>query len=82
MQKQKVRDLAIDLLKRNIGAILEEKGYKYVIYPSHTNKASLIITFSDVFKMTLEVDLMEDFLDQVRRIVESLPTNEVNVEDK
>jgi hypothetical protein len=32
--------------------------------------------------MTLEVDLMEDFLDQVRRVVESLPANEVNVEDK
>lgn len=81
MQKQKVRDLAIDLLKRYIGAILEEKGYKYVIYPSHTNKASLIITFSDIFRMTLEVDLMEDFLDQVRRVVESLPANEINMGD-
>lgn len=76
MQKQKVRDLAIDLLKRNIGAILEEKGYKYVVYANYSNKASLIITFSDIFTMTLEVNLMEDFLDQVRRVVESLPANE------
>ena len=76
MQKQKVRDLAIDLLKRNIGAILEEKGYKYEVYALYSNKASLIITFSDIFRMTLEVNLMEDFLDQVRRVVESLPANE------
>lgn len=81
MQKQKVRDLAIDLLKRNIGAILEEKGYKYEVYPPYSNKASLIITFSDIFRMTLEVDLMEDFLDQVRRVVESLPANENNMGD-
>lgn len=76
MQKQKVRDLAIDLLKRNIGAILEEKGYKYEVYALYSNKASLIITFSDIFRMTLEVNLMEDFLDQVRKVVESLPANE------
>lgn len=82
MQKQKVRNLALDLLKRNIGAILEEKGYKYDVYPPYRNKASIIITLSDVFKMTLEVNLMEDFLNQVRRVVESLPANETNVEDE
>jgi hypothetical protein len=31
--------------------------------------------------MTLEVDLMEDFLEQVRRVVESLPANEINMGD-
>jgi hypothetical protein len=31
--------------------------------------------------MTLEVDLMEDFLDQVRKVVESLPVNEINMGD-
>ena len=30
---------------------------------------------------TTEVDLMEDFLDQVRRVVESLPANEIKMED-
>ena len=82
MQKQKVRDIALDLFKRNIGAILEAKGYKYRFYPPFkNNKASLTITFSDIFNMTLEVDLMEDFLDQVKRIVESLPANEINMGD-
>ena len=78
MRKQTIRDLAVDLLKRNIGAILEEKGYEYIVSSSGiTNKASLTITFSKVFQMTLEIDLMEDFLDQVKRVVESLPANEV-----
>ena len=71
MQKQKVRDIALDLLKRNIGAILEEKGYEYEIHPPYKDKASLIITFSDVFNMTLEVDLMEDFLDEVATVVKA-----------
>ena len=78
MRKQTIRELAADLLKRNIGAILKEKGYEYTVLSSPiTDKASLIIKFSKAFKMTLEVDLMEEFLDQVRKVAESLPANKV-----
>ena len=78
LQKKTIRDMATDLLKRNIGGILEEKGYSYTVYSSAVkNKASLTITISDIFTMTLEIDLMEDFLNQVKRVVESLPVNDI-----
>ena len=74
MKKHTIRELALDLLRRNIGAILEEKGYEYSVSSSGIrDKASLRIVFSDVFQMTLEVDLMEDFLEQVRMVAEALP---------
>ena len=81
MQKQTIFDLAIDLIKRNIGAILEEKGYKYSVSSSDlTNKASIRIIYSDIFKINLEVNLMEDFFNEVESVVKALPACKVKEE--
>ena len=77
MQRQTVRDLAVDLLERNIGAILKEKGYTYTVSSSSfTDTANFRICISDAVEMSLEIDLMADFLNDVTRVVESLPANE------
>lgn len=75
MKKKTVHDLAVDLLKRNIDTILSKKGYSYSVTSSYfMNTASVKITFSPTIHMTLKVDLEDEFLEDVIRMAESLPS--------
>ena len=75
-QRQMACTMSFDLMKRRIGPILESKSYHYdLIGPDYNNKASLRITVSEALIITLEVNLLEDFLNQVVKYVESLPMN-------
>lgn len=67
-------DLAFDILKRCIGMKLEEKGYEYNISQSTYSSGILKIDGGKGFKMTMSVDLMEDFLEDLTKIVDSLPS--------
>ena len=78
-QRTLVCDIAIDLLKKNIGETLEKKGYKYEIFRIRkTGSACMRIEVSRVIKMEFEIDLMEDFLEQITLITKSLPVNGFN----
>ena len=77
IQEMKIRmacEMALDILKRIIEPILSEKGYCYSIIPfERENKASIRINPIGPVNITLHVDLLEDFLEEVRSFVESLP---------
>ena len=73
-QRQMACTLAFDLMKRTIEPILEGKGYYYnLLGPDYKNKASIIINSDEVISLYLTVDLLEDFLEQLVNLVESLP---------
>lgn len=76
-QRKMACDIALDALKTTIGQKLAAKGYAYDIMPDYDNKASLRIIVSDIFNMTFVVNLLEDFLEQVSGVVDSLPVNEI-----
>lgn len=76
-QRKIACSLAADLLKRTVGPKLDEKGYEHdVTWYEHNTTARIQITINKNFHMSLEVELMEDFMEQVMRIVDSLPVNQ------
>ena len=67
-------DLAMDLLKRSIGGKLEEKRYTFFARHSYVNhRGTLEIDGGKGLRMIMHVDLLEDFLEDMTRIVDSLP---------
>lgn len=75
--------LAFDLMKRTIEPILERKGYYCsMLGPSYANKASIRINSDEMISLDLTVDLLEDFLEQLVNIVESLPQLPSKLEKK
>lgn len=76
-QREMACKVALDLLVRTAEPVLKEKGYDYIFYgPDHKNNASLRIHFGSVFEMTLEVNLMENFVNKLKMVLGSLPPNE------
>lgn len=75
--------LAFDLMKRTIEPILERKGYYCsMLGPSYANKASIRINSDEKISLDLTVDLLEDFLEQLVNLVESLPQLPSKLEKK
>ena len=75
-QRKLACEIALDLLKKTLGKMLDDKGYEHnVIWRDHENRASIKIIVSEIFQISLEINLIEDFLGQVTRIVEALPDN-------
>lgn len=73
-QEQMACQISLDLFKRVVGEVLEQKGYEYKIrYNLFVSKASISINVSEAFSITMEVNLQQDFLTQVTRYVNSLP---------
>lgn len=73
-QEQMACRISLDLFKRVVGEILEQKGYEYKIRDNlFVNKASMRIKVSEAFSITMEVNLLHDYLDQVTRYVNALP---------
>jgi hypothetical protein len=80
-QRKLACGIALDLLKKRLGQILDDKGYEHnVIWREYEDRAKIRITVSEIFQISLEVNLLEDFLGQVTQIVESLPENRTVVE--
>ena len=68
-------DLAYDLVKRSIGGKLEGKGYRFTTSLSYNdNSARLEIEGGKGFEMTMHVDLLENFLEDMIKVVDSLPS--------
>mgnify|MGYP003508353937 FL=1 len=73
-QEEMALQIAFDLLDRVVCPMLDQKGYDYDLDTMvNRNKASLRIKISAALMITLEVDLLQEFLDQVVKYVESLP---------
>lgn len=74
-KKKKIAcDMALDLVKKMCDNILTPKGYQHDIKSYFgSNVAMLRINFDKALTMTLRIDLLEDFLDQLIRVIESLP---------
>ena len=73
-QEEMALQIAYDLLERVVSPMLDQKGYDYNLDTMvNRNKASLRIKISEALMITFEVDLLQDFLDQVVKYVESLP---------
>ena len=68
--------IAMDLLKKTFDDILTKKGYQYDINRfGGSNIATLTISIDKALAMTFRIDLLNDFLVQLIRIIESLPDN-------
>ena len=66
-------DIAMDLLKKKFDDILAIKGYQYDIdRPRGSNIAILTISIDKAVTMIFRIDLLEDFLVQLTRIIEAL----------
>ena len=75
-QEEMALQIAYDLLERVVSPMLDQKGYDYNLDTMvNRNKASFRIKISEALMITFEVDLLQDFLDQVVKYVESLPMN-------
>ena len=73
-QEEMALQIAYDLLERVVSPMLDQKGYDYNLDTMvNRNKASFRIKISEALMITFEVDLLQDFLDQVVKYVESLP---------
>ena len=73
-QEEMALQIAYDLLERVVSPMLDQKGYDYNLDTMvNRNKASFKIKISEALMITFEVDLLQDFLDQVVKYVESLP---------
>ena len=70
-------DIALDLLKKKFDDILTAKGYQYEINRfGGSNIATLSISIDTALIMSFRIELLEDFLFQLTRIIESLPDNQ------
>ncbi len=59
---------------RRIKVILDEKGYDFHIsHESNKNIAKIRIDMNNGIRMNIDVDLMEDFLERLTQVVESMP---------
>lgn len=77
-QEKLAMKIAFDLLKRLSSKILDEKGYEYQVEDeTYFSKASLIINTGRAFRTTIEVDLLDNFHDDLVRYLEALPNYEV-----
>lgn len=75
-QRRMACDIALDLLNKTMGEKLSSKGYQYDI--SHwvgNDDASLMISYGDSIRMTIQVNLLKDFLSDLTRIIDCLPVN-------
>ena len=75
--------MAYDLMKRTIEPILEDKGYYYyLLEPNQNNKARIRINSDEMISLDISVDLLENFLEKLVNIVESLPSLPQKLERK
>lgn len=71
-QKTIACDLSMDLLKKNICMKLEAKGYVNAI-SRVDDMARIRVALGGSSNLSFEVGLLDDFLDHITRIVDSLP---------
>lgn len=73
-QRQMACKIAFDLMKRTIEPVLDRKNYHYnLIGPDYNNKANIRITSNEIISINIDVDLLEDFLEKLVAVLESLP---------
>lgn len=66
-------EIAMDLIRRLIGAKLEEKGYSFSLH-SKREIASLEVRISSDIKISYRINLLGDYLHDITGLVESLPS--------
>ena len=76
-QKRMACEIALDLLKRTVRPILEKKNYEFsVMYGGDRNTAKVRIFMNDIISMSINVNLTEDFINPITKVVDSLPEKE------
>lgn len=80
-QEKMARELAFDLLERNVEPVVNEKGYTYYLTQCK-DIATLTIEVSDDVRLDFKVELKGDFLKTVMKIVSSLPVGQGNDMDR
>lgn len=74
-KKELACDIAYDVLKRNAEPKLEEKGYDFRIENTHYQyQARIYIRLPEGVEITFRISLLEDFLGEVTKIIDSLPS--------
>ena len=74
-KKELASDIAFDVLKRIIAEKLEEKGYVFRIENTHYQyRARIEIALVEGVDITVKINLLDEFLDEVTRIIDSLPS--------
>jgi hypothetical protein len=70
-------------MKRSVEPILEEKGYYYAFMgPDFNNKATIRINSDEMISIILDIELLDDFLEQLVNLVKSLPKLPQKLEEK
>ena len=76
-QKRMAYDLALDLLKRTVKPILDKKNYEHSVTDlEDSSNATVNIYINETITMSLDVNLMEDFVGPITKVVDSLPEKE------
>ena len=74
-KKELACDIAYDVLKRNAEQKLEEKGYMFTIENTHYEyHARIIIRLPNGVEIKIMINLLDDFLGEIRSILDSLPS--------
>lgn len=74
-KKELASDIAFDLLKRVAEEKLESKGYTFTIENTHYQyRARIRISLPKGVEITFVICLLDDFYDEISRIVDSLPS--------
>lgn len=77
-QRKMAYDIAYDVFSRTILEMLKEKGYSCeTVHLGYDNLVSVNIRVSEVFSINLQVNLLEDFIVQVSKIVQALPSSDI-----
>lgn len=72
-QKEIACEIAFDALKRTMTPILEEKGYMNFSFSTFKETAHIDVQFNGGVSISINVELLEDFLDETMNVLQSLP---------
>lgn len=72
-QKEIACEIAFDALKRTMTPILEEKGYTNFSFSTFKETAHIDVQFNGGVSISINVGLLEDFLDDTMNVLQSLP---------
>jgi hypothetical protein len=72
-QKEIACEIADDALKRTMTPILEEKGYMNFSFSTFKETAHIDVQFNGGVSISINVELLEDFLDDTMNVLQSLP---------
>ena len=71
--RKEQREQSAKALKRTMTPILEEKGYMNFSFSTFKETAHIDVQFNGGVSISINVELLEDFLDDTMNVLQSLP---------